>query len=305
MDNIFPWCEKIWNNLLSSIEKNRLPHAILFYGHSGLGKAELATQFAQYLLCSNTSKNDIFCGTCTDCKLFNAKTHGDYYYLNLEEAEKSIGVDKIRELKIAAFQKPQRSECKIFILPSADKMTLAAENAFLKLLEEPPGKSIFILVSESKHALSSTILSRCHSYAFHADSLEKTQSWLVSCATEEYSEEQIKKSLEWSLGSPLFALRLLENSLIEEYELISKALLSFFAKEISTLDLIKSWQGKALAQIVFVAQIVCYYLLRGAWEIEVDKKLLYQWYEKLIQIKKTQASGIALNESLLQDYLVT
>lgn len=303
-NSIYPWCENIWQQLLTSIQMNRFPHAILFYGNRGLGKQILALQLAQYLLCSYEHKQTMACGSCKDCILFSANTHGDFLQVSLEEHASSISIDQIRHLKLSAYQTSQRHGFKVCMIAPAEKMTIAASNALLKILEEPPGQSVFILISESKHLLSSTILSRCQHYVFHSGSLSQIQAWLAFNVSQQYTQEQIIKSLEWSFGSPLLAQQLLENDLIQEYESCAIPLIHFFAKKISLLELIKAWQGKPFAYIVTATQATCYYLLKGKWVAVFNKALVYQWLNKIIEIKKMQATGIALNEGLLQDLLL-
>jgi len=306
MHDIFPWCLEVWNNLISSFQQNRFPHAILFFGNNGLGKSELALHLSQYLLCSDLNKNDTqtFCGVCKDCVLFLAKTHGDFYEIAPEDGSKSIGVDQIRNLKAAAHQKPQRNKIKFFVMARADKMTVAASNALLKVLEEPPGESVFILTSERKHFLSATVLSRCQQYGFCEPDLEKAEQWLLSTTEHAFSREAIKEALSWSLGSPLLALQLLKNNMVIEYQSYAKPLLEFFSEKSSLYTLSKSWQGKSLADIIFVIQITCYYLLKREWTGNYNKKIVYRWSSKVIEIKKMLSSGIALNEALMLDLLL-
>ncbi len=304
MDNIFPWCEEIWTNLLFAKKKNRFPHAILFHGNNGVGKSELAFQLAHYLLCASPTKNEQPCLICKDCVLFSAGTHGDFYNISPEENSKNIGIDQIRNLKIAAHQKPQRNNIKIFVIANANKMTISAANALLKVLEEPPGDSIFILTSERKHFLSPTILSRCHQYQFSSPSDELTEQWLLSDPALVFTKEIIKDATFWSLGSPLLAQKLLKDGVISEYQTCLAPLLAFFSKKESLAFLSKSWQGKSLVNILYVSQVACYYLLKGTWTFDFNKKRVYQWSRKIIDIKKMTATGIALNEALLLDMLL-
>ncbi len=305
MNNIiFPWCEEIWANLILAMQKNRFPHAVLFYGSDGLGKSELALQLAHYLLCSSPTKNKYPCQVCKDCVLFSAGTHGDFYNIATEDNSKSIGVDQIRSLKIAAHQKPQRNNIKVFVITCANKMTIAASNALLKILEEPPGESIFILTSERKHFLSPTILSRCHQYHFSSPSEELTEQWLLSDAKSTFSKEMIKDAISWSLGSPLLAQKLLKEGVVPEYQSYLTPLLDFFAGKESLSSLSKAWQGKSLVNIIYVSQVACYYLLKGKWSFDFNKKRLYQWSRNILDIKKTLATGISLNEALLLELLL-
>lgn len=297
----YPWCKNIFDNLILSEKQNRFPHAILFYGNSGLGKSELAQQVAQYLLCSNPNKNNHACGTCKDCILFSAKTHGDYYLITSEN-NKAIGIDEIRNIKTESNQKPQRGRVKIFIITHADKMSIAASNALLKTLEEPPSGSIFILTSERKNFLSATVLSRCQHYGFISPSIAESTKWLLE-NNQSFSKENITQALFWSLGSPLLAQQLLDNNIIIEYESYAADLRAHFLGENSLFSLTKSWTGKSLTHILYSAQITCYHLLKFN-PGDISRNMIYQWIEKIIKIKKMLATKIALNENLMLDFLL-
>lgn len=299
---VFPWCQAIWKNLISTHQKNRLPHAILFFGNSGLGKSELAQQFAQYLLCSDPKKDSSPCDTCKDCILFLAKTHGDFYYFSSEN-NKAIGIEQIREITSEAYKKPQRNGVKVFIITDADKMSIAASNALLKTLEEPPGDSIFILTSERKRFLSPTILSRCQHFSFKIPDLKETREWLSASGEQVFSTQDITTAMIWSLGAPLLARDILENNLATEYQSYITLLLAFFSGQESLVALSKAWNGKSLTTIIYAIQITCYYLLKGTWRVNFNRAAVYQWSRKTIEIKKQLSTNIAINETLMLDLL--
>lgn len=302
MNNNFPWCKPIWEQLIASDIKNRFPHAILFYGQQGLGKTELALQIAGYLLCSDPDKNKRACEICKDCILFSAETHGDFHHIASEGDSKSIGVDQIRGLKTAAHQKPQRNNRKVFVMPRADKMTIAASNALLKILEEPPGDSIFILTSESKQALPSTILSRCQCYGFTILKSTQLEAWLLSETEHRFSPEIIKAALLFSSNAPLLAKTWLEENKLEKFLSCSEAFKNYFENKIKSLDLYKILKELPLSDVLNIAYVVCYDLLKT--RTTINKKILYTWLDKVIEIKTLLSSQIALNEGLLLEYLL-
>ena len=73
---------------------------------------------------------------------------------------------------------------------------------------------------------------------------------------------------------------------------------------VTLFSLAKAWQGKPLADIIYVAHIACYYLLKGKWIIPFDKNQIYQWLKKIVEIKKMLSTHIALNEGLILDFLL-
>ena len=183
--------------LLYSVKNARVSHAQLFLGHEGAGALPLAIAFAQLLLCKDKKENDS-CGTCPSCikseKLIHPDIHfvypiaqqketsvstdvskewretvlenpyfnlSDWFsHLSAENKQPSIGVKEsaeiLRKLSLTTYE----GEFKILILWLPEKMNIAAANKLLKILEEPPDKTIFILVSENEEALLRTIVSR-------------------------------------------------------------------------------------------------------------------------------------------------
>lgn len=150
--------DKIKSAVLNAIREKRLPHAIIIEGDSGLGKHTLADFLSKTAVCSS---DDAPCGKCSDCHLADIKSHPDITVTLPEEGKKNISVGQIRNLKNDTFVRPHQAEKRVFIIDSADTMNEQSQNALLKVLEEPPGDIIFILITETKAALLSTIISRC------------------------------------------------------------------------------------------------------------------------------------------------
>lgn len=294
------WCHDILQQLLEANKKQHLPHALLFLGNAGLGKKELAQQFSQFLLCSNPNANGNACYQCKNCQLFSAKTHSDFYFIFPEEG-KSIGINQIRDIKINAYQTAHRGKMKIFLVDHAHDMTIAAANALLKILEEPPQDCLFILTSESKHALPATIISRCQYYQFSTDSSENAEAWLMLNTQNQYSIDLIRSALTWSCGAPFLAKALLEKNTVQPLEDFSLALNSYFARKISLFELRKVAQDKSLLDILHVIFLVCHLQLKQ--KTHNNKKAMYHCLDKVIEIKKRLASNIALNETLLLELL--
>ena len=140
------------------IRSVRIPHAILIEGDFGTGKHTLAAFIARAAVCDGGDKP---CGTCNGCHLATVGSHPDITYILPEEGKKNITVDRIRTLRADAFVKPHTASHRVFIIDGAERMNPQAQNALLKVLEEPPSGVIFILITESRTALLETIVSRC------------------------------------------------------------------------------------------------------------------------------------------------
>ena len=150
--------ERLKDILEAAISARRLPHAILLEGEAGLGKRTLGRWIARSALCGSGERP---CGKCRSCELFAAGTHPDFVEIMPEKGKKSVTVDRIRELRRQAFIKPHISERRVFFISDCGSMNEQAQNALLKILEEPPQGVIFILAAPSKTVLLDTVISRC------------------------------------------------------------------------------------------------------------------------------------------------
>lgn len=155
--------QEIWGNgalvehLRVAAAGGRISHAYLFTGGAGAGKRLLANTFAKALQCEGQGGRP--CCACASCAVFDSGNHPDVIYVRTEK--KSIGVDEIREQVLETVDlKPYRFACKIYIIEKADTMTVQAQNALLKTLEEPPAYARFLLLAERAEAFLPTILSR-------------------------------------------------------------------------------------------------------------------------------------------------
>lgn len=148
----------IIEHIKSSIENNRVNHAYIFDGPSGIGKLTLAKAFAKTLNCERGGSQS--CNECTSCKTFDENNNPDIIYVTHRTA--GITVDDVRDQIVKNISlKPYRNRYKIFIIEDAHKMNEAAQNAFLKSLEEPPPYGVFLLLSENYSNFLVTIVSRC------------------------------------------------------------------------------------------------------------------------------------------------
>lgn len=156
--------------LQATLRNNRLAHAYLFHGQAGIGKCLTAVKLAQALNCElpPMSDNQDSCGACRSCRQIAARTHPDYTVIepDQEAATPQIKIEHIRAIEQQFVYRPLVGERKICLIDDADRMTIGAANALLKTLEEPPGHSLFILISSRPHALPITIRSRCQSLRF-------------------------------------------------------------------------------------------------------------------------------------------
>jgi DNA polymerase-3 subunit delta' len=186
--------------LIQSVKEERVSHAQLFAGPEGSGKLALAIAYAQFVACTNRQENDS-CGECPSCKKYRKLIHPDLHfvfpviktpkfkepisdnfledwrmmigqnpYFNADQWFEQIGVENaqgliyahqseeiIRKLNLKSYE----SEYKVMIIWLPEKMHVACANKLLKMIEEPPVKTLFILITEDEEEIISTIRSRC------------------------------------------------------------------------------------------------------------------------------------------------
>ena len=151
--------EHIKEHLLHAMEQNKVSHAYLLQGELGAGKEFIARAFAAALQCERGTANA--CGQCRSCKQIESRNHPDVIWVTHEKPN-TIGVEDIRtQLNQDIEIKPYYGPKKIYIISECEKMTVQAQNALLKTLEEPPSYGLIILLTTNAEALLSTILSRC------------------------------------------------------------------------------------------------------------------------------------------------
>lgn len=143
----------------NAIKLNKISHGYILNGEEGAGKNLLASEFSKALQCEEKSVNS--CGYCKSCKQADTKNHPDIIWITHEKPN-SIGVNDLREQLITDIQiKPYSSKYKIYIIDEAEKMTVQAQNALLKTIEEPPEYGVILLLTINADGFLPTILSRC------------------------------------------------------------------------------------------------------------------------------------------------
>ena len=151
--------EMIKDHFRKAIENHKVSHAYILSGEEGMGRKSLANAFAMTLLCEKGLKEP--CMECHSCKQMLSDNHPDVIHVTHEKPG-SIGVDDIRkQINDTIMIKPYSSYYKIYMVDEAEKMTVQAQNALLKTIEEPPSYAVIILMTTNPDAFLPTILSRC------------------------------------------------------------------------------------------------------------------------------------------------
>jgi DNA polymerase-3 subunit delta' len=210
------WLENPLRELLR--ERDRLPHALLLRGPQGIGKETLAEALAASLLCERPEPDQPACGQCPACLWLAGGNHPDYRVLQPEAAlavgeegaepggkskEKPsvwITVEQVRELQDYIHVASHRGGRKVIVVSPAESLNLAAANALLKSLEEPPARTHFILISHRPHRLLRTILSRCRQLPLSKPAAGEALAWLMAQGVD-----QPEVVLAQASGAPLLA----------------------------------------------------------------------------------------------------
>ncbi len=207
-------------------EPERLPHALLFAGPEGVGKRDFARALALRLLCERAQGAEQACGECQACRWALAHNHPDLNVVTPQSEQeqeqgeadatseapvlragvrkgkpsKQILIGQIRALNRLASVGSHQGGRRVVVIQPAETMNSATANALLKLLEEPPSSTLFILVSNAPSRLLPTILSRCQRLAFAAPEPELACAWLAAGGVTQAAAE-----LAFSGGCPLLA----------------------------------------------------------------------------------------------------
>jgi DNA polymerase-3 subunit delta' len=192
------------------IRRGRLGHAYLFIGPAGVGKRLFALELAKALLCENAAGKFDACDACPACQQSEAGTHPDLIQASRPEDKLELPIDTVREVGEKLSLKPARGGQKIAILDDADDFNDASANAFLKTLEEPPPRSLLILIATDFERQLPTIVSRCQIVRFAPLPPALVAELLVQQGVEKAKVEQLARL---SGGSPGQAFGLADDAL--------------------------------------------------------------------------------------------
>ena len=150
--------DKLKRRLAAEIENDRFPHAYILAGRDGSGKMTIAMQIAAALACKN--KHTLPCGECDSCRKILGGFSPDVFVIRKEADKKEFSVGLIREIRDGLYIAPNELDKRVYILEHTELMNASAQNAFLKMLEEPPHYAVFLLLCSNVAGLLDTIKSR-------------------------------------------------------------------------------------------------------------------------------------------------
>jgi DNA polymerase III subunit delta' len=223
--------ESAIESLRRAFAADRLPHGLIFAGPWGVGKATTAAALGAWFLCEKPGKLDA-CGKCPSCLAMKGNSHPDYHIVTKELArvhDKSgtskatqLSINVIRlELSAPASRKTVMGRGKFFVIEEAELMTPAAQNALLKTLEEPWGRTLIVLLTPRAGDLLATVRSRCQTVAFAPLSDEIIRRALQQRGIAAATAKAAAEICDGSLGA---AIRWIEDGVLEPAEALSAAI---------------------------------------------------------------------------------
>lgn len=186
----FCYNKRAQETLAAFVNGGRFPHALLLEGPEGSGRRTFAREIAAALFCRGEHKP---CGSCSQCRKVLEQNHPDVEYYGGDGSRRSFHIDAIRQLRQNAWLLPGEAPCRVCVLCGAENMTDQAQNALLKILEEPPEHTVFILTAENRAMLLPTILSRVQTIR-----LEPLTPAEILPVLRERCPDQPGEKLEWA-----------------------------------------------------------------------------------------------------------
>lgn len=301
-----PWLLAPWQQLAQASQAARLAQGILITGLEGIGVADFARAFAQFLLCE-APRDYVSCGVCRGCQLLLSGNHPDIFHLRPEDQSSVIKVQQIRELGEFMANTAQQGGRKVIVVEPAEAMNTNAANALLKNLEEPIGQTYFLLASCYPSRLLATIKSRCNRILLDSPSRTEACAWL-----ERNQVKQAEVMLAQANGAPLKVVEWLASNYFENSRQLSEQLLlaaqgqggfNAIAKAILALGV-----PHLLERLIFWCQRAASKQMDSTLELQLPfeqqlvqraSPLLHQFYESLLRKRALQLSGNNLNGQLV------
>ncbi|MDD5634800.1 MAG: DNA polymerase III subunit delta', partial [Candidatus Omnitrophica bacterium] len=205
--------------LSACIGSGRIPVSFLFSGPEGVGRALTAKALIMSLFCQGKTDGVTPCLSCVVCHKIDSGVHPDVIWIKPHEKNSNIKIEEIRSLRDALNLKPYESSWSVCVIEDAHMMTVSASNALLKIMEEPPGNSLIILITSKKELLLPTVVSRCSEVRFNSLSI-KTAKDIIMDKKPDLDERAAYFLAYFSQGAPGKALELAGSEVSKRRDLL-------------------------------------------------------------------------------------
>lgn len=229
INEFYPWLLTAYHEIISRHKLNKAHHSLIINSYANIGDKILIYNIISWLICK---KKNFSCQQCHDCKLFQSKNHPDIYLFDLY----SINIDEIRNMISNIYNFSKRGGKKIIYI-NADNLTDYAAHALLKIIEEPPNNSWFIIKTYNIKKILPTIRSRCIIYNLKIPNIEISLLWLQKKLNNSVPKKVCLSFLRINKYSPLLALHMINNQLDLRIEIL-KNFVSSIKKNIFDLFVI-------------------------------------------------------------------
>ena len=193
----------------NNFDADSIHHAHIISGRDGVGKDLLAVYLAKLILCHGKEKEH--CGNCQSCNLTDDINHPDLSKLEVLPDKKLIGISQIIDLRRKLYESSFLGKNKVAIIPDLEKISLDGLNAILKILEEPPENTYFLLTTSFLNQIPLTIQSRCFDIKISTPDESVTLEWL-----KDYPKQDSLKALSLTNNRPLLAKEFLEKKILHK-----------------------------------------------------------------------------------------
>lgn len=265
------------NTLMECITQSRVSHAYLVVGPPQVGKTTLATDFTKMLNCLG-EEGEIPCGTCKQCNRIDRCLHTDVRVVErgaskngVSERRSLIGIDQIREIQRDSSLTPFEGRYRVFIIKEAEYLSEEAANSLLKILEEPPGKIVLILLTSDIGAMLPTVTSRCQKLELRSIRTKVISD--VLCLRYDMAENESDEIARLSEGRPGWAFQVAANP---EILVTFNNKIEFFEKLL--------WSGIEI-RLEYVTKLVGKSGSSASPDLQVELKDWLRWWRDILFVK--------------------
>ena len=288
--------EHVVQYLQQTLASEQLSHAYLFVGAPGIGKTAVARHFVNTLVCLNRTKAmmPVPCGQCRACVHIAHHNHPDVVWVDriaddkTGKLKKNVSIEQVRSLENRLSLRSFLDSYKIGVIDEAERLSIEAANSLLKTLEEPPGKTLMIIMTSQLSALPLTIVSRCQVLRFKPVNTEVIEQNLRTRGVE---SKKAKTLAALAFGRPGIALRYIEDaelltSFQDQYREVVSLLRADVSERLSMATKLSSW---ITTERIGETLHICRQVLHDAILIKSDLPLLVSNPSQAAILKETMS----------------